>query len=171
MLLLCFSFVFGIAFLAIGILHDPELETTAGMFFMVSSIILVAPMPIILMIAGELLDRLLNGRGVWSREINQRLSVEQKGSLVSYLRGEGFSLSEENSKLICSKDFPGFFSGDIFYIEITDGYTVNIEAYRQRNVKKNSVMYGIWGVIFKRGARKKISRLLDIIDAPDDIRV
>jgi len=63
-------------------------------------------------------------------------------------------------------------AGENQIIEIAANYYgLSIKVYREHGGNKKTAMYGVWGIIVKHRIRKLVAEILDIMEAPYDIKV
>ena len=157
--------------MVLGVVIDPKLATTKGLLLMVLMFISFFS-TFFVMITGSAIDKKVNGKGRYSAEFKGVLSSEQKNLIYEYFNKLGYSKEEKDGLMRFMKQL-GFGGG---YISISNDngfvlievYALSLSNYTQG---KESGLYGINAILFKRRLRKVTAGLLNLINAPDNIRV
>jgi len=158
------------------------LAGTIWMIIAFSALGLILPV----MLFGHLIDIKINGKGAYRAEFKRSLSEEQKGRIAGYITASGLSFRYDDTgeKMFIVYEIPVYLkNGRLYgrppyktlryYIDISeDKGFLRIEAYTVTDYNtQKTALYGVWGILLKRRVRKIVAELLDIADAPKDIKV
>ncbi|MCL2848152.1 MAG: hypothetical protein FWE13_05350 [Firmicutes bacterium] len=173
MILLCILLVLALATIGVAVF----MEETAGFdenldfIFMIIAFSLLG-LAIISPILFEFICVKVNGRGVWTRTVPVSIGQSQQEQIVSHLKSKGYMLTVENDVLVATREVPGAVSC-MAHIKIdVRGSSTILEVYRLTfDGRKRCLIFGAWGMMFKRFHRKRVAEILTIINAPRDIKV
>ena len=175
MLLFCLFITLSFVAIIVAIALDsvPEgIDIALDIVLMVVTFVSLA-LSIASLIVFEIIDRKKNGRGIWSAMFSQELTNDKKHKLASLFRQHTFASQFLQDKIIAQRVMPGFTPSTAFFVIEYDGYgSVQLNAYNQTaSGKSTTLIFGMWGMMFHRKYRKLTAQILNILDAPSDIRV
>ncbi|MCL2862188.1 MAG: hypothetical protein FWE22_07250 [Firmicutes bacterium] len=160
-------------FIIIAAVLDPYFESALSVVMIVLVGIFFVT-PIILMPIGDIIDRKKCGAEKWETEFRGELSYDKKVELTAYLNSKRYFSMEEKEGKVYFVLHQG--SGATHWWTITFEHKndfIKIECFWESigGSKMRNGMYGLLGYILKRRNRKIISHILDMLDAPKDMRV
>ena len=123
---------------------------------------------IVLLFLGGIKDRKTYGKGRWTAKYDGMLTDQQKAAAGSFLQSCGFAMNFQGNAAYFSSA-----SGYISIIELNG--TVFLEAYptspQLMFTGVETGLYGFSNMVLKNKMRKIIAELLDVINAPKEIKV
>jgi len=174
MILFCFFFLVCTVMLGIFIWMDITEHSSVDNLEIIFMIISLSSLglSIIIPILFEIIDIIINKRGIWKVELQRSVTKEEYNQIVPLLRQKGYIVSPCENKLIATKPIPGLVTSTAFIVFEHSYDTTTIEIYRETfNKQRKTLLFGAWGMLFKRSHRKSVATILGLVNAPNNIRV